>query len=133
MNNWAGNVTYSTERILRPRSTAEAQEMIAGADTLHPLGTRHSFSVVADSAGALLSTEHLDRVVGIGDGAVTVEAGTRYGDVSIALLDHGLALPNLASLPHISVGGAIAGRETSRCPPESPRSRSCARTVRSAD
>ena len=108
MNNWAGNVTYSTERILRPRSTAEAQEMIAGADTLHPLGTRHSFSVVADSAGALLSTEHLDRVVGIGDGAVTVEAGTRYGDVSIALLDHGLALPNLASLPHISVGGAIA-------------------------
>ena len=139
VNNWAGNVTYSTERILRPRSTAEAQELIAGAEHVHPLGTRHSFSPAADSAGALLSTEHLNRIVEIGDRTVTVEAGIRYGELSVALHEHGLALPNLASLPHISVGGAIAtgthgsGQETSRCPPESPRSSSCARTVRSAD
>ncbi|MCW2965967.1 MAG: FAD-binding protein [Actinomycetia bacterium] len=106
--NWAGNVTYSTERILRPRSTAEAQEMIAGAETLRPLGTRHSFSTVADSTGALLSTEHLDRIVEIGDETVTVEAGIRYGELATALHDRGLALPNFASLPHISVGGAIA-------------------------
>jgi xylitol oxidase len=106
--NWAGNVTYSTERILRPRSTAEAQELIAGAETLRPLGTRHSFSRVADSTGALISTEHLDRIVEIGDEAVTVEAGIRYGELATALHDRGLALPNFASLPHISVGGAIA-------------------------
>jgi xylitol oxidase len=106
--NWAGNVTYSTERILRPRSTAEAQELIAGAETLRPLGTRHSFSTVADSTGALISTEHLDGVVEIGDETVTVEAGIRYGELATALHDRGLALPNFASLPHISVGGAIA-------------------------
>jgi alditol oxidase len=108
VDNWAGNVTYSTERILRPSSVAEAQEMIAGAETLRPLGTRHSFNLVADSAGALLSTEHLNRIVEIGGGTVTVEAGIRYGDLSTALDDHGLALPNVASLPHLSVGGAIA-------------------------
>jgi xylitol oxidase len=108
VNNWAGNVTYSTEQILRPRSTAEAQELIAGADALHPLGTRHSFSLAADSAGALLSTEHLNGIVEIGDRTVTVEAGISYGELSVALHEHGLALPNLASLPHISVGGAIA-------------------------
>jgi xylitol oxidase len=108
VKNWAGNITYSTTRILRPRSTAEAQEMIAGAETLRPLGTRHSFSLVGDSAGVLLSTEHLDRIVEIGDGTVAVEAGIRYGELSSALHEHGLALPNLASLPHISVGGAIA-------------------------
>jgi xylitol oxidase len=106
--NWAGNVTYSTERILRPRSTAEAQELIAGAETLRPLGTRHSFSTVADSTGAMISTEHLNRIVEIGDEAVTVEAGIRYGELATALHDRGLALPNFASLPHISVGGAIA-------------------------
>jgi xylitol oxidase len=108
VDNWAGNVTYSTERILRPSSVAEAQEMIAGAEKLRPLGTRHSFSLVADSAGALLSTERLNRVVEIGDETVTVEAGIRYGELTSALHDHGLALPNVASLPHISVGGAIA-------------------------
>jgi xylitol oxidase len=108
VKNWAGNLTYSTERILRPRSTAEAQAMIADADTLRPLGTRHSFSEVADSTGALISTEHLDRIVEVGDSTVTVEAGIRYGDLGRALRDHGVALPNLASLPHISVGGAIA-------------------------
>jgi xylitol oxidase len=108
VTNWAGNVTYSTNRILRPRSTAEAQELIASTRTLRPLGTRHSFSLVADSADALLSTEHLNRIVEIGNETVTVEAGIRYGELAHALNDHGVALPNFASLPHISVGGAIA-------------------------
>jgi alditol oxidase len=110
VKNWAGNVRYSTTRVLEPRSVEEAQELIAAADTVRPLGTRHSFSLVADSAtgGALLSTAHLDRIVEIGDATVTVEAGIRYGELSRALHEYGLALANLASLPHISVGGAIA-------------------------
>jgi xylitol oxidase len=108
VKNWAGNVTYSTEHILRPRSPAEAQAMIADAAALRPLGTRHSFNLIADSAGALLSTEHLNGIVEMGGGTVTVEAGIRYGELSTALHAQGLAVPNLASLPHISVGGAIA-------------------------
>jgi len=108
VTNWAGNVTYSTERVLRPRSVAEAQELIAATGSVKPLGARHSFSLVADSSGALLSTEQLDRIVEIGDDTVTVEAGIRYGELAAALDDHGVALLNFASLPHISIGGAIA-------------------------
>src|SRR4051812_12586583 len=108
VTNWAGNVTYGAERILRPRSVGEARELIAGAESIRPLGTRHSFTLVADSTAALLSTEHLDRILEIGDGSVKVEAGIRYGDLAVALREHGVALPNFASLPHISVGGAIA-------------------------
>jgi alditol oxidase len=108
VTNWAGNVTYSTARVLRPRSVAEAQELIASTDSLRPLGTRHSFSLVADSDAALLSTEHLNRIVEIGSDTVTVEAGIRYGELAAALDARGVALPNFASLPHISVGGAIA-------------------------
>ncbi len=108
MKNWAGNVTYSATRVLRPGSVEEAQELVAGADTIRPLGTRHSFSLVGDASGTLLSTEHLDRITEIGESTVTVEAGIRYGELSTALEEHGLALANLASLPHISVGGAIA-------------------------
>ena len=108
VKNWAGNVTYSTDHLLAPRSIAEAQAMVAQADLLRPLGTRHSFSRVADTTGVLLSTEHLDQVVEVGTQTVVVEAGIRYGDLGSALARHGLAIPNYASLPHISVGGAIA-------------------------
>jgi xylitol oxidase len=108
LTNWAGNVTYSTERILRPQSVAEAQELIAAAGSIRALGTRHSFSLIADSDAALLSTEHLDRIVEIGEDTVIVEAGIRYGELAVALAEHGVALRNFASLPHISVGGAIA-------------------------
>jgi xylitol oxidase len=108
MKNWAGNVTYGTERILRPRSTAEAQELVAAERSLRPLGTRHSFTTVADSDSALISTEHLNRIVEIGTDTVTVEAGIRYGELASALHEHGVAVQNFASLPHISVGGAIA-------------------------
>jgi xylitol oxidase len=108
VNNWAGNVTYSTARILSPRSVDEAQELVAGVEVVRPLGTRHSFNRIADSDGALVSTEQLDRVVAVGGSTVTVEAGIRYGTLNSVLHDHGLALGNLASLPHISVGGALA-------------------------
>jgi xylitol oxidase len=39
---------------------------------------------------------------------LTVGAGIRYGELCTYLHERGFALHNLASLPHISVGGAIA-------------------------
>ncbi|MGZ3944637.1 MAG: D-arabinono-1,4-lactone oxidase, partial [Mucilaginibacter sp.] len=38
---------------------------------------------------------------------VTVESGIKYGELAPYLHQHGWALHNLASLPHISVGGSI--------------------------
>lgn len=108
MRNWAGNVTYSTARVHRPGSVDEAAELVAGAGRIRALGTRHSFSRVADADGEIVSTERLDRVVDVRAGAVTVEAGITYGELGRVLAEHGLALLNLASLPHISVGGAVA-------------------------
>jgi alditol oxidase len=108
MQNWAGNVTYSTDRIVCPRSVEEAQELVAASEAIRALGTRHSFTTVADADTELLSTEHLDRIVALGDSTVTVEPGIRYGDLGTALQRSGRALANFASLPHISVGGAVA-------------------------
>jgi xylitol oxidase len=108
VQNWAGNITYSASRLLDPQSVEEAQALIAAAPRIRALGTRHSFSRVADFDGALLSTGHLDRIVEVGERTVTVEAGIRYGELGAALREHGLAVSNFASLPHISVGGAIA-------------------------
>ena len=83
MKNWAGNVTYSA-RASWPRSVEEAQELIAGPSDS---AARHAplLQPRRRHPGALLSTEHLDRIVEIGETTVTVEAGIRYGELSSAL------------------------------------------------
>ena len=39
---------------------------------------------------------------------IRVPASTTYGEVAQCLAPHGMALHNLASLPHISVAGSVA-------------------------
>src|SRR5262249_26076124 len=75
----------------------------------HALGARHSFNDVADAA-ELVTLEGLDQGVEIDRDArtATVNAGMRYGDLARALDREGWALHNMASLPHITVGGAVA-------------------------
>jgi xylitol oxidase len=110
MRNWAGNVTFSAAGLLRPGSVAELQEMVARERQLRPLGTGHSFSPVADTTGYLVSLAGLPPLLEVANDrrTVTVSAGLRYSDIAPRLNAAGLALPNLASLPHISVAGAVA-------------------------
>jgi xylitol oxidase len=107
--NWAGNHTYQSTRLHRPTSLDELRAIVARAPKIHALGARHSFSDVADSA-ELVTVEGLDQGIEIdrSGNTVTVSASIRYGDLARALDREGLALHNMASLPHISVGGAVA-------------------------
>lgn len=108
--NWAGNYRYTAPAIFRPRTLEEVQELVAGAAKIRALGSRHSFNSIADSPGALISLENLNPGIRIDAEArtVTVSGGTRYGTLAEGLEANGYALPNLASLPHISVAGAVA-------------------------
>jgi xylitol oxidase len=108
--NWAGNVVYQAERVHRPRTLAELQDLVAGSRQVRALGSGHSFNLIADTAGLLVSTAGLPPVMDIDPdrAAVTVGAGTRYGELAERLQAAGWALHNLASLPHISVAGACA-------------------------
>jgi xylitol oxidase len=74
------------------------------------LGSRHSFSGVADTEGTLLSLKRMNRVVALDAErrSVTVEGGITYGQLCPLLHREGWALHNLASLPHITVAGACA-------------------------
>jgi alditol oxidase len=108
--NWAGNYRYTAAAIHRPRTLEEVQEVVAGASKIRALGSRHSFNAIADSPGDLISLDELDPGIHIDSAAhtVTVSGGTRYGTLAEKLEANGFALPNLASLPHISVAGAVA-------------------------
>ena len=109
--NWAGNYRYGASTLHRPESLAELQEVVAGAGRLHALGSRHSFTAVADSAELVTleaMTDPAAVVVAPDRRTVTLDAGLRYGELTAVLNAEGLALHNLASLPHISVAGAVA-------------------------
>jgi alditol oxidase len=110
LTNWAGNHRYAAGRLHEPRSVAELQELVAGLDRVRALGTRHSFTDLADTEGDLVTTASLPAEVEV-DGAarqVRVSGGLRYGDLAQELARQGWALATMASLPHISVAGAIA-------------------------
>lgn len=110
IRNWAGNVTFGATGLLRPGSVAELQRLVAHEQRLRPLGTAHSFSPIADTTGSLVSLAGLPPLVESDSehGSVKVAAGLRYSDIAPRLHGAGLALRNLGSLPHISVGGAVA-------------------------
>ena len=107
--NWARNLTYSSP-IEHPESVEAAQELVARSERVHAVGTRHSFSDCADGDGLLIALDRLDPdlVLDEAAGTATVAASTRMGDLGRSLDEAGWALANLASLPHISVGGAVA-------------------------
>lgn len=108
--NWAGNVRFQAARIEAPSTIEEIQAVFGASAHLRPIGTRHSFNLIADSDDTLVSTERLVTPPQINPEAetVTVGAGMRYSELAPALQAEGWALASLASLPHISIGGAIA-------------------------
>ena len=110
MKNWAGNFEYQAQLVFEPRSIADAQEVVQKSLKLKVYGSRHSFNHVADTTDTHVSLQHLNRIVSIDEAAqtVTFEGGIRYGELVTHLHEHGFALHNMASLPHITVAGACA-------------------------
>ncbi|MFD0669955.1 FAD-binding protein [Cohnella sp. GCM10027633] len=108
--NWAGNYRYGSAQLLEPASLEEVRDMVVRGGRIRALGSRHSFNGIADTDGAQLSLGKLNRIIGLDrtQGTVTVEGGIRYGELCRYLHEEGYALHNLASLPHISVAGAVA-------------------------
>ena len=87
----------------------QVQQIVANAASVHVLGSRHSFNDIADSS-ELISLENLPADVVVDHEAHTVSCGggVKYGHLVKTLNDEGVALHTLASLPHISVAGAVA-------------------------
>jgi len=108
LKNWAGNIEYSTRKLYSPTSLEQVRELVNKYDKLKVLGTRHCFNRIADSTDQFISLKKLDQMeLDPVAHTVTVGAGITYGQLGPWLDDKGFALHNLASLPHISVAGAI--------------------------
>jgi len=110
IRNWAGNVEFRAARVHRPTTLDALRGIVAESERLRVLGTGHSFNRVADTDGDLLRVDALPAEVEIAADrrSATVSAGARLAAIAELLQADGLALPNLPSLPHISLAGAVA-------------------------
>jgi xylitol oxidase len=108
--NWAQSHSFGAEIVQRPADAAELRELILRGGPVRALGTRHSFTDLADTTGRLLSIERFadDLVIDEDARTASFSPGIRYGDLATKLQARGWAIHNLASLPHISVAGAVA-------------------------
>ena len=110
VRNWAGNVTFAARTLALPKSIAELQDLVRAAQKVRVLGSGHSFNRIADTDDTLILLRELPRRVEIDAAArtVTVDGGATYADMAPALHAAGFALANVASLPNITVAGAVA-------------------------
>src|ERR1700722_249978 len=98
LTNWAGNVSYSTDRLHESASVEDIQSFVRLQDKVKVLGTRHCFNSIADSRDNLLSLKPMHEIA-LDEGArtVTADAGVTYGQLSPYLDGKSFALHNLAS------------------------------------
>jgi xylitol oxidase len=105
--NWSSTVDLAGSEA-RPDSAAAVAALVRGDTPVLALGSAHSFSDVAVTPGLHIDTTGLPVDVQVEGTTATVGAGTTYAVIGRELHARGVALAAMASLPHITVGGAIA-------------------------
>jgi xylitol oxidase len=108
--NWSGNIRFRPRSVENPTDLGQLRRLVANSARVRALGSRHSFNDIADTDGVLVDLSDLDVPYEIDADARSawVPAAARYGEIAAAVDERGLALRNMGSLPHISIGGAIA-------------------------
>jgi xylitol oxidase len=111
LSNWAGNHRYKATALHHPRTGDELRMLAATLPSLRALGTRHTFTGMGD-ADQLVALDRLrdaDQITLDRERRmVTVGPAVTYAQLADALEPAGFALANMASLPHISVIGAVS-------------------------
>ena len=116
--NWSGNQRFRFASIAAPASVEEVAALVRSAKRVKVVGSAHSFNASAaadaglerDTVCITLKRLAAARPPEVDEARATVSvcAGATYGDLFLFLKCTKWALHNSASLPHISVGGAVA-------------------------
>ncbi len=110
MQNWSKNVDFNDRGYLQPESLAELQELVRSNAKLRARGTAHCFNEIANTSSYAINLSKMPKTIEVNPdtNSVIVAAGLKYGELAPVLHEHGWALNNLASLPHISIAGSIS-------------------------
>jgi xylitol oxidase len=110
LTNWAANLTFSAREVLHPATLEELRSAVHDRNNVKVLGTGHSFNDIADCKETILVLDTLQEQISLDPVASTVRAtaSMTFAAIGAFLHERGFALPNFASLPHISLAGALA-------------------------
>ena len=110
---WARTFHSRPELYIQPQSTEEIQKIVTLARRcrrrLVTVGCSHSPSDLTCTSSWLVNLDKYDKILSIDDDKkiVVMQAGIRLHDLGLKLKEHGLAMPNLGSIDHQSIAGAI--------------------------
>lgn len=108
--NWATNIEFHDSQTLHPRSIDELAGIVKSNKKVRVRGSGHCFNTIADSYETVVVLDQLQHENRIDHSTLTanIGAGLNYAQIAEFLQPQGFALHNLASLPHISLAGAIS-------------------------
>ena len=112
-SNWARTFHCHPELYIQPQNLEQLQEVIKLARRcrrrIAVTGCGHSPSDLTCTSAFLVNLDHLEKILDINHDTrmVVMEAGIRLHDLGLKLKQHGLAMPNLGSIDHQSIAGAI--------------------------
>ncbi|CAK7239122.1 MAG: D-arabinono-1,4-lactone oxidase [Sporothrix thermara] len=111
---WARTFASRPELFIQPSTVDEVERVVKLARhrrrRIATTGCGHSPSDMTCTSSWLVNLDRLNRVIAVDRASclVTVEAGIRLYDLSAALAEHDMALPNLGSINEQSLAGACA-------------------------
>ena len=110
MKNWSGIVNFRDSATEYPSTVEEIKSMVSASSKIRSRGSAHCFNAIADTDATSVTLNKLPNAIEINKESRTVRvpAGLKYGELAVALHERGWAIHNMASLPHISVAGAVA-------------------------
>lgn len=108
--NWATNITFHDQQTYHPKSVEELRNIVLSNPHVRVRGSAHCFNTIADTHEVAVVLDQMPIILEINtaSSSANVSSGLNYSEISQYLHAHGWALHNLASLPHISIGGAVA-------------------------
>jgi L-gulonolactone oxidase len=111
---WSGEYQCNPKRVFSPRNLEEVQQALRCVTdeklTMRPFGALHSSTDIAISDHALLTLEHMDRVLecDASAGTIRLQGGIRQSQLNEELAARGLAMPVLGAISDQTVAGAIS-------------------------
>lgn len=114
VSNWFGNVRSRPAVIVEAETAEEIAAILRDRERypspVRAVGSNHAATACgAADGGTLIEMRRMDRVLEIGDGRVTAQAGARSIDVARELRPHGLQLHVNVELGDLTIGSAACG------------------------
>ena len=107
--NWSGSVTSAPQTIAQPRTEAELQAIVAGADKVRVVGAGHSFTPLCATDGVLINLSEMEGELEIAPDrqSLSAPAGWSLKRLTRAMWDEGLSLANQGDVNPQSLAGAL--------------------------